>query len=116
MGLFVRPKSLEVQAAEILSKSNDRFAEKLESISREGLKSKDRVDIQLDEYLRMTEELKNTTRALKHARMLLTTIGIPPELISAIESDSIRVESYEDLRDFKRHYRVRFSIDTSRFI
>jgi hypothetical protein len=114
--LFVRPKSSEERAAETLSKATKELGEKFESISQAEIRSKDRVDIPLSEYLRMKDELEHTSRALRHARALIATMGIPAEIISAIDPDSVCVYTNEDLRDFKRHYQVRFSVDTSFFI
>lgn len=113
---LVRRKSDEERAAEITSDVIKGFGDKLRSISQDEIKSKDRVDIPLSEYLSMREELANTAIALKHARALLMTMGIPPEIISAIDPDSVHVYTAEDLRDFKRHYLVNFSVDTSMFI
>lgn len=106
----------EANALREVAESIEGLGDKLESISEAEIKSKDRVDIPLSEYLNMKDELKNASIALKHAHMLLMTMGIPPEVISVIDPDSVRVYTNEDLRDFKRHYQVRFSADTSRFI
>lgn len=113
---WVRRKSDEERAAEIAAKSIEEFGEKLELISKADIKSKDRVDISLDEYLMLKGELERNSRELRHARYLLGEMGIPPDIISAIDSKSIHVETCEDFQWFKRHYRITFAVDTSRFI
>ena len=113
---YIFRREREANALREASESIDGLGKKLESISEAKIKSKDRVDIPLSEYLNMKDELKNASIALKHAHMLLTTMGIPPEVISVIDPDSVRVYTNEDLRDFKRHYQIKFSADTSRFI
>lgn len=116
MGLFFRSKSPAEKTAEILAEATRELGDKLESISEAEIESKDRVDIPLSEYLRMKEELARTSRDLRHTRVLISTMGIPAEIIYAIDPASVRVCTNEDIRDFKRHYQVMFSVDTSRFI
>lgn len=113
---YIFRREHEANALREAAESINGLGEKLESISQAEIKSKDRVDITLSEYLNMKDELKNAHIALKHAHMLLMTMGIPPEIISAIDQDSVHVYTNEDIRDFKRHYQIKFSVDTSRFI
>lgn len=114
--LFVRPKSPAVQTAEIVTDAVKELVNQLESTSAAEIKSKDRVDITLDEYLHMRDEIERTSRELRHARCLLTSLGIPPEVISSIDPDTIRVCSNKDLRDFKCYYHVAFAVDETKFI
>lgn len=113
---WVRRKSDEERAAEITAESIKGFGEKLQSISQADIKAKDRVDISLEEYLRLTKGLESTRRDLRHARYLLGEIGIPVDIISAIRHDTIKVEQAEDVRDFVRHYRITFSVPLEKFI
>lgn len=100
-------------AAHIVAKSNKDLGNKLDDISKAEIKSKDRVDITLEEYLRM----KNTIELLENkvARMgsTITALGIPHEMVDAIDPDSI-VFMYNDcVRDFKCHCRVEFAVNDS---
>lgn len=100
-------------AARIFAKATEDHDDTLKSISDAEIKSKDRVDIPLRDYLRMKEDLERTSRELMHANFLLANLGIPAEVVSRIEGSSIHVETYEDPRDFTRGYRITFKVDTS---
>ena len=113
---WVRRKSDEERAAEITAESINIFGEKLQSISEAEIKSKDRVDISLDEYLRLKGELERTSRELRHTQYLLGEMGIPVDVISAIRSDTIKVQQCEDPRYFVRHYQITFSVPLEKFI
>lgn len=113
---WVRRKSDAERAAEITAESIKGFGEKLHSISQDEIKSKDRVDISLKEYRRLTEELKSTQRDLLHCREMLCMMGIPAEILPAIKSDSIRVSTYKDPYAYKCLYQVVFEVDESYFI
>lgn len=110
---WVRCKSDEERAAEITAESIKGFGEKLQVISQNDIRSKDRVDISLEEYLRLKGDLELTRRDLQHCRKMIVMMGIPADAISKIESGSIRVETADDFRDYRRHYRVTFAVDVS---
>jgi hypothetical protein len=101
------------KAADVFANATKEHNETLKNISDAEIKSKDRVDIPLRDYLRMKEDLEHTARELAHANFLLAQIGIPAEVVKRIEGNSIHVESCEDYRDFKRGYRITFKVDTS---
>lgn len=96
-------------AARIIADSNREHDETLKSISRDEIKSKDRVDIPLSEYLNMKQELESLNRRVKQMGSLIISMGIPAEVIEQIDPNSVRVETCDDPRLFKRHYRVSFT-------
>ena len=100
-------------AASVVARATKEHNKTLKSISDAEIKSKDRVDIPLRDYLRMKEDLERTSRELVHANFLLAQMGIPAELVKRIQGSSINVESCDDYRDFLRTYRITFKVDTS---
>lgn len=83
----------------------------LESISQNEIKSKDRVDIPLSEYLEMKETIRKQDNRLRELYCTVKRLGIPLEVIDGIVPDSIQVYRDEDLRDFITHYMIKFDVD-----
>ena len=100
-------------AAAVVARAAKEHDKTLKTISEAEIKSKDRVDISLEEYARMQEEIKTLSRDSKNMAYLLAQIGIPVEVINRIDRNSVHVEHCADIRDFKTHYRVSFSADDS---
>jgi hypothetical protein len=98
-------------AASVVARATKEHNETLKNISDAEIKSKDRVDIPLRDYLRMKEDLERTSRELMHVNFLLAQMGIPAEVVKRIEGGSIHVESCADFRDYKRTYRIAFTVD-----
>ena len=111
--VFVNDDSNAVIAANIVANSNKKLGEKLESISEKEIKSKDRVDISLEEYTQTKKRLETLERANREMHMLLHDIGIPVEVIGSVEHSSINVTHCDDICDFKRKYRIEFDVDAS---
>ena len=97
-----------VQAANILARSNDRLGDRLNDISQKELKARDRVDISLEEY----EQLKNEVTSLRYEnaslKSIFTRIGIPIKVINYILPNTVAVRKSEDLKDFVTHYYIAF--------
>lgn len=100
-------------AAIIYREATEKVVEKLESISQAEIKSKDRVDIPLSEYLRITEENKKLNRRVSEMSRIIIQLGIPAEVIDRIIPQSICVECCDDYLEYKKHYRVNFAVDDS---
>ena len=96
------PIESNAYAAGIIANSNKKLGEKLEAISKDEIKSKDRVDISLDEYTRMQKRIENLERANREMNMLLHDIGIPVEVIGSVERSSINVTHCDHIHDFNR--------------
>lgn len=111
--MFVNDDSNAVIAANIAAKSSDKLGEKLEAISKAEIKSKDRVDISLDEYQRMRNRIQELERKNSQRDKLIVQLGIPCEVIDAIKTDTIDVVHCDDIRDFTRHYKIAFDVDAS---
>lgn len=110
---FVNDDANAIIAANITARSNEKLGEKLESISQAEIKSKDRVDIPLEEYLQMREKIQKLERKNSHRDKLIIQLGIPAEVIDDIRIDSVKVYHDDDIRDFVRHYHIAFDVDAS---
>ena len=92
-----------------ITRSNREFSEKLESISKAEIKSKDRVDISLEEYKSMKSQIKSLSCEVDRLSSILERIKAP--LDKEIIPDSIRTFWCDDLMKFRRIFRVEFAID-----
>ena len=108
---FINDNHSAIEAAHITAKSNRELGEKLESISKEEIKSKDRVDITLEEYLAMREKIEKLEAKNSQRDRLIIRLGIPAELIDSIDTSSINVTHCEDICNFKRKYRIEFEVE-----
>jgi hypothetical protein len=83
----------------------------LKSISQAEIKSKDRVDIPLSEYIAMRERIEKQESKLRSVYCTIKRLGIPMEVIDGIVPDTIQVYRDEDIRDFVTHYMIKFDVD-----
>lgn len=81
--------------------------------SQAEIKSKDRVDIPLSEYLEMRKKIDLQDTQLRNLYCTVKKLGIPLEVIDNIINDSIEVYRNYDLKDFKTHYMIKFDADES---
>ena len=81
----------------------------LKSISDAEIKSKDRVDITLEEYENMKNKIRSLSYEVERLSDILRRIEVP--LDKEIVPDSIRSYWCDDVRDFKRRFRVEFDIE-----
>lgn len=113
--LFIRvTEDHSVQAANILARSNSDFADKLGTISQKEIKARDRVDISLEEY----EQLKNEITSLRYEnaslKNIFTRIGIPIKVINYILPNTVAVRKSKDYKDFVTHYNIVFDTNDIR--
>lgn len=83
----------------------------MKSISEADIKSKDRVDIPLSEYLEMKETIRNQESELRSLYCTFRRLGIPKEVVDGIVPDSVKVYKDEDIKDFITHYMIKFDFD-----
>ena len=109
----------ETKAARIITQSNKEqmgeYTKTLKDISEAEIKSKDRVDIPLSEYDRLCRENSDLQWRLDHLNRMIIRMGIPAEVIDAIDPESIEVLTCKDFKDFKTKYKVLFSIDDFKY-
>lgn len=87
------------------------FSAAQENISQAEIKSKDRVDIPLSEYLEMKDRIRKQDNRLRELYCTVKRLGIPYEVIDCIVPDTIQVYTNKDLKDFITHYQIRFDAD-----
>lgn len=92
-----------------ICKSNRELGEKLESISKAEIKSKDRVNISLEEYEKMKNEIKSLSSEVYRLSRILERIDVP--LDKKIIPDSIRTHWCDDAINFRHKFIVEFAID-----
>ena len=95
------------------SKAIEKLGDRIEQVARDEIKSKDRVNISLEEYEQMKKQIETLERKNSQRDKLIIQLGIPAEVIDHIHTSSIRVQRCEDIRDFKCRYHVHFDVDTS---
>lgn len=98
---------------ESLVRSNREYGEKLESISKAEIKSKDRVNISLEEYEYMKHRIESLDSEVHNLRSVLNKINIP--LDKKIIPDTIRTYYCRDPLHFRHTFRVEFAIDETEF-
>lgn len=92
-----------------ICKSNRELGEKLESISKAEIKSKDRVNISLEEYEKMKREIKSLSYEVDRLTNILTRIDVP--LDKEIIPDSIRTHWCDDALYHRHIFRIEFAVD-----
>lgn len=98
-----------IEAARINSFSQEKFANTLKSISEAEIKSKDRVDITLEEYERLKNDVRKYEERSRRMGAMIMRLGIPYELLDHIITDSIYVTTCDNHMDFMKRYRIEFN-------
>lgn len=101
-----------VEAARINAKAQAMFSRKLESISEAEIKSKDRVDISLEEYERLKDEVKQLSERERTLMSVIERLKIPADVLPYILPDSVRIYTcfYMDYMNELQRYRIEFSV------
>lgn len=89
--------------------SNRELARTLKDISDAEIKSKNRVDITLEEYMNMKDEIKALTYERDRLSNILRRIEIP--FNKEIILDSIRTYYDNNYKDFRTRHRIEFEVD-----
>lgn len=94
-----------------IARSIREHSKTLTDISRDEIKSKDRVNIPLSEYTNMKDTIDRQERELRMMRCYISELGIPREEVDSIVPDTIRVYRNRDLCNFSTHYQINFTVD-----
>lgn len=97
-----------VEAARINSLSQEKFAKQLKDISEAEIKSKDRVDITLEEYERLKKDLDMFSTRCKRMESMLERLGIPYYVLDKIAMDSISVSTCDNHMNFMKRFYIQF--------
>lgn len=108
---YIQDERSRVEAARINSLSQEKFTNQLKSISEAEIKSKDRVDISLEEYERLKTDLQFFREFSDTLNALFMKMGIPCDVINKIIPESVKVASCADYDRFLKHFRIEFSVD-----
>lgn len=92
-----------------ICKSNRELGEKLEAISNAEIRSKDRVNITLEEYEKMKNEIKSLSSEVYRLSRILERIDVP--LDKEIIPDSIRTYWCDDALHCRHKFIVEFAVD-----
>lgn len=95
--------------SESIAKVSHDFGRKLESISEEEIKARDRVDIALEEYENMKLKIRSLESEVRYLCSILEKIEAPID--KKIIPDSIRTYYSDDYENFRRVFKVEFAID-----
>ena len=90
-------------------RSNRELGERLDNISKAEIKSKDRVDISLEEYENMKNQIGSLSYEVNRLSNILKRIEVP--LDKEIIPDSIQTCWCNDIRSNRHIFRVEFAID-----
>ena len=106
----IQDEHSRVEAARINAMSQEKFAEQLKNISDAEIKSKDRVDITLEEYERMKSDLDTFRAQCMRMKKMLNRIGIPYYVFDKIDPGSISVATCDNYMDFKKRFYIAFDV------
>lgn len=108
MGADMIAQSNKELGVDIL-RSNRELGETLKNIYDAEIKSRDRVDITLEEYEHMKDEIKSLSYEVERLSNILERIEVP--LDEKIIPDSIVTRWCDNHADFKRKFRIEFEVD-----
>lgn len=97
-----------------LVRSYDGLSSTIRDTSETEIKSKDRVDITLEEYLSMRKKIEELERSNRHMESIFKRMGEEAAFIlsdSSIPVEDIKVEHAIDPEWFKHHYRILFTVN-----
>lgn len=74
------------------------------------IKSKDRVDISLEEYESLKKENQELKNRCAKAEQVFRSFKIEPKLFERIDPDNVRKAVTRDLQDYTAHIRIEFDV------
>ena len=86
-----------------------KLTEKIDDISKRGIKVRDRVDISLEEYEQMKAEIRRLSIDNRYMTDILSQLRIPLDM--RIIPGSIDVVYTHDIKDFRLKYRIEFEVE-----
>lgn len=108
--IFVNDNKAVRDAAHIAAKASREHDETIKGISEVEIKSKDRVDISLEEYELLKKENRELLYRCFNAEMVLDKIHIHPKIIDRIDPDSIQKYESKSLMGFKTRVCIEFDV------
>ncbi len=102
---------IEQQKEKHLKEANDLLLQQ-NKLKEEELKTKDRVDLSLNEYNRLIEENKQLKLEINSLLEFFKKLKIPFEILNSLDMDSVEVCTYDNARAMTQSYRIQFDIST----
>ena len=93
----------------LIAKSNREYNEKLEEISKAEIKSKNRVDISLEEYETMKKQIEWLEYEVRRLQSIFEKIEFPFNL--DVIPDSIETTYCNDHLNFRKIFNIQFAVD-----
>lgn len=109
--IFVNDNQPIRDAANIVAKASREHDKTIKGISEAEIKSKDRVDISLEEYELLKRENRELRERCLKAEMVLQKMHIHYKMINRINPDTVQKYECKNLRDFTTRVRIEFDID-----
>lgn len=106
----IQDERSRVEAARINAMSQEKFAKQLKDISEAEIKSKDRVNITLEEYKRLKDDAYRYEERCRKMGAMIMRLGIPYEIVDKLDTDSIDVTTCQDPVNFKTMFQIRFTV------
>jgi len=97
----------------LIAKSNREYNEKLEEISKAEIKSKNRVDISLEEYETMKKQIEWLEYEVRRLQSIFEKIEFPFNL--DVIPDSIETTYCNDHLNFRKIFNIQFAVDDFKF-
>lgn len=110
MAFWNRNKTL----ARSIKESSETLAKSIAEASKDDIKARDRVDITLEEYERLKEEITLLRRENAGLREILSSFRFPVNLWQRVKQDTIETSVCHNIRDFVDRFRIEFDVDVVR--
>ena len=111
---YINDNQSAITAAHITAKATKELGRKMEFISQAEIKSKDRVDITLEEYLTMRKRIEELESQNSRMGVLINRIGIPFEELDKIDPNTVNVYHNENPTRFTKRYQIIFDVEAFR--
>lgn len=96
---------------QVITNASRKHDETLKDISEAEIKSKDRVDISLEEYELLKKENQALRERCMHAEYILKQMYIDPKVVEKIDPSSVSIwEMRDDPDPFNKHIRIEFDV------
>ena len=100
-----------IPAAKIKAQAIEELGKKAERMVDDMIASKDRADISMKEYLELKDKTVRYEQSLKDIGRFIAKLGIPAEVVEAIDANSIEVYTSKDHFRFRTTYMIKFETD-----
>lgn len=94
-----------------IKESSETLAKSITEASKDEIKARDRVDITLEEYEQLKEEVKVLRQENRELRNILGSFRFPINLWRRVKVDTIKTSVCHDVKDFIDTFRIEFDVD-----